>query len=84
VFGDAGIDAPIIGLIPNRHEKVVPAIAACEIQVPINGMGLTFGTISSLFGLTAGFINQTQYSLLYPLLLRKSGLCLLKKKTLWI
>jgi Kef-type K+ transport system membrane component KefB len=26
--------------------------------------GLTFGTISSLFGLQAGFINQTQYSVL--------------------
>jgi hypothetical protein len=30
--------APIIGLIPNRHEKIVPAIAACEMQVPINGI----------------------------------------------
>jgi Kef-type K+ transport system membrane component KefB len=26
--------------------------------------GLTFGTISSLFGLQAGIINQTQYSIL--------------------
>jgi hypothetical protein len=26
--------------------------------------GLTFGTISSLFGLQAGFINQVQYSIL--------------------
>jgi Kef-type K+ transport system membrane component KefB len=26
--------------------------------------GLTFGTISSLFGLQSGFINQTQYSVL--------------------
>ena len=26
--------------------------------------GLTFGTISSLYGLTAGIINETQFSLL--------------------
>jgi Kef-type K+ transport system membrane component KefB len=26
--------------------------------------GLTFGTISSLFGLQAGIINQSQYSIL--------------------
>ena len=26
--------------------------------------GLTFGTIASLFGFNAGYINQTQYSIL--------------------
>jgi hypothetical protein len=26
--------------------------------------GLTFGTIASVFGLTAGYINQVQYSVL--------------------
>ena len=26
--------------------------------------GLTFGTIASVFGLTAGYINQIQYSVL--------------------
>ena len=26
--------------------------------------GLTFGTIASVFGLTAGILNQTQYSIL--------------------
>jgi hypothetical protein len=30
--------APAVGLTPKRHEKTVPAIAACEIQVPIKGI----------------------------------------------
>ena len=31
--------------------------------------GLTFGTISSMYGLQAGFINQVQYSLLVGVVL---------------
>ena len=54
--------APKIGLILPLARKAVPENAM--FMTLLMSTGLTFGTISSLYGLNAGIIDRTQFSLL--------------------
>jgi Kef-type K+ transport system membrane component KefB len=53
---------PKIGLVLPLARRYVPEHAA--FTTLLMSTGLTFGTISSLYGLQAGIIDQTQFSLL--------------------
>jgi Kef-type K+ transport system membrane component KefB len=53
---------PKIGLILPLARRTVPAHAT--FTTLLMSTGLTFGTISSLYGLNAGIIDRTQFSLL--------------------
>lgn len=53
---------PKIGLVYPLARRYVPEHAA--FTTLLMSTGLTFGTISSLYGLNAGIIDQTQFSLL--------------------
>jgi Kef-type K+ transport system membrane component KefB len=53
---------PKVGLILPLARRVVPQHAA--FTTLLMSTGLTFGTISSLYGLNAGIIDRTQFSLL--------------------
>jgi Kef-type K+ transport system membrane component KefB len=46
-----------------------PGLLAVLVAAEMVNTGLTFGTISSLYGLNAGFINRTQFSLLVTVVL---------------
>lgn len=54
--------APKIGLVLPLARRYVPAHAT--FTTLLMSTGLTFGTISSLYGLSAGIIDRTQFSLL--------------------
>jgi hypothetical protein len=54
--------APKIGLILPLARRHVPEHAT--FTTLLMSTGLTFGTISSLYGLNAGIIDRTQFSLL--------------------
>jgi Kef-type K+ transport system membrane component KefB len=53
---------PKLGVVYPLARKAVPKHAA--FSTLLMSTGLTFGTISSLYGLNAGIINKTQFSLL--------------------
>jgi hypothetical protein len=54
--------APTIGLVLPLARRYVPDHAT--FTTLLMSTGLTFGTISSLYGLNAGIIDKTQFSLL--------------------
>ncbi len=54
--------APKVGLILPLARRYVPRHAT--FTTLLMSTGLTFGTISSLYGLSAGIIDRTQFSLL--------------------
>ena len=54
--------APKVAFILPLARRAIPEHAA--FTTLLMSTGLTFGTISSLYGLTAGIINETQFSLL--------------------
>src|SRR6266576_3285832 len=53
---------PKVGLILPLARRIVPQHAT--FMTLLMSTGLTFGTISSLYGLNAGIIDRTQFSLL--------------------
>ncbi|MDX6513915.1 MAG: hypothetical protein QOE36_3419 [Gaiellaceae bacterium] len=53
---------PKIGLVAPLARRAIPRHAT--FTTLLMSTGLTFGTISSLYGLTAGIIDKTQFSLL--------------------
>ena len=53
--------AKIVGVYP-LAKKYAPEDASYTTL--LTSTGLTFGTISSMYGLSAGYISQTQFSLL--------------------
>src|SRR5262249_661578 len=53
---------PKLGLILPLARRSVPEAAV--LMTLLMSLGLTFGTISSLYGLNAGIIDRTQFSLL--------------------
>ena len=70
VFANLGVLAllfvakmvPKVGLIRPLARRYVPEHAT--FTTLLMSTGLTFGTISSLYGLNAGIIDQSQFSLL--------------------
>jgi Kef-type K+ transport system membrane component KefB len=54
--------APKVGLVYPLARRAVPRNAT--FATLLMSTGLTFGTISSLYGLTAGIVDRTQFSLL--------------------
>ena len=54
--------APKVAFILPLARRAIPKHAA--FTTLLMSTGLTFGTISSLYGLTAGIIDETQFSLL--------------------
>ena len=54
--------APKVGLVLPLARRYVPQHAT--FTTLLMSTGLTFGTISSLYGLNAGIIDRTQFSLL--------------------
>lgn len=54
--------APKVGLVLPLARRYVPEHAT--FTTLLMSTGLTFGTISSLYGLSAGIIDRTQFSLL--------------------